>query len=350
MSSSSTILHRNGSDAGWRVEELAAIFEAEVRGDASRFIRDVHDPEGAGPDDAILLFDPSVKVPANLQAGVIIAPPECYTPRVEVTWLLVRDPLAVLAWIHARWFEPYLMAARPFSSDRSDVHVEANAEVSTHALIGPNTIVGKRTRIGPGAVIMGNVMIGEDGVIEPGVIIYPRVRIGARVHVQAGAVIGSEGFRYLPGDPPQRIPHVGKVRIDDDVTIGAGVCIDRAVTGETYVGPGSRIDNLVQVAHNVRIGRNALIAAQVGIAGSVRIGDNVMMGGQVGIADHVKIGDRVKIAAQAGVMRAVENGEVVAGSPALSRPRWLRLQLILQRLPDVWKQLQQLLDRDDRSS
>ena len=348
MSSSSAISHHNGPDTGWRVEELAATFEADVRGDASRFIRDVLDPEGAGPNDAVLIYDPSVKIPADIQAGVVIAPPECYNPESKATWILVRDPLAVLAWIHARWFESYLMAACPYSPDRSDVQVDAGATISAHALIGPHTVIGERTRIGPGVVIMGNVVIGEDGVIEPGVVIYPRVRIGDRVHIQAGAVIGSEGFRYLPGDPPRRVPHVGKVRIDDEVSIGAGVCIDRAVTGETYIGRGSRIDNLVQVAHNVRIGRNTLIAAQVGIAGSVRIGDNVMMGGQVGIADHVKIGDRAKIAAQAGVMQPVGDDEVVAGSPALSRQRWLRLQLILRRLPEVWKQLQQLLNREER--
>ena len=200
--------------------------------------------------------------------------------------------------------------------------VDPSAQVDPSAFVGPHCVVGARAKIGAKAVLQNLVSIGADVSIGPETRLFPNttiydgVHIGARVRIHAGAVIGSDGFGYvLDSGAHRKIPQVGTVIIRDDVEIGAGVCIDRGALGATEIGKGAKIDNLVQIAHNVVIGEHCIIVAQAGIAGSTRIGNYTVIAGQVGLAGHLKIGDRVTIAAQSGVMHDIPDGEKWFGSP-----------------------------------
>ncbi len=223
--------------------------------------------------------------------------------------------------------------------------VAPGAEVDPSAHIGPYCIVGAGTKIGARSVLEAlvhlgaAVQIGEDTRFYPRVTVYARSRIGSRVIVHAGAVVGSDGYGYVQdGEAHRKIPQIGDVVIEDDVEIGANVTIDRGALGSTIIGKGTKIDNLVQLGHNVVVGQHSLLVAQVGIAGSTRLGNHVTLAGQVGLAGHIKIGDRVVVAAQSGVMHDIPDGARWMGSPA--RPdRQMKRQLI------AWEQLPELIRR-----
>jgi UDP-3-O-[3-hydroxymyristoyl] glucosamine N-acyltransferase len=195
--------------------------------------------------------------------------------------------------------------------------------------------------------------IGDDTFIYPNVTVRERVRIGKGVIIHAGAVIGADGFGYVQEKGMHyKIPQVGGVIIEDYVEIGANVIIDRATTGNTVVGRGSKIDNLVQIAHNVKIGKNCIIVSQVGISGSVEIGDGTILGGQVGVKDHIKIGKNVMVAAQAGIVSNLSEGQIYSGSPAIPHHTSLRAHGIFTRLPELVKKvkkLEKLVLKEDNS-
>jgi len=203
--------------------------------------------------------------------------------------------------------------------------------------------IGGGTAIYPGCYIGHNVRIGEKCILYPNVVVREDAQIGDRVIIHAGTVIGADGYGFATqGGHHHKIPQIGKVVIEDDVEIGANVAIDRATTGATRVGAGTKIDNLVHIAHNVQIGRDCLITGQVGIAGSARIGNNVMMGGQVGISGHLTVGDGAVIAAQSGVMSDVEPGAVLFGSPVRPIKQAMKLQAIYGKLEDIYSTVKQL--------
>jgi len=215
--------------------------------------------------------------------------------------------------------------------------------VHPKAYVEPTAKIGKGTIIYPGCFIGHNVRLGEKCLLYPNVVIAEDTEIGDRVIIQAGSVLGSDGYGFATQQGKHhKIPQVGKVIIENDVEIGANVTIDRATTGETRIGEGTKIDNLVQIGHNVSIGRNCLIVAQVGIAGSARVGNNVTMGGQVGISGHITIGDGTVIAAQSGVMSDVEAGEVLFGSPVRPIKQAMKLQAIYGKLEEMYDTIKQL--------
>jgi UDP-3-O-[3-hydroxymyristoyl] glucosamine N-acyltransferase len=197
--------------------------------------------------------------------------------------------------------------------------------------------IGDRVVLYPGVFVGPGSSIGDDTVIYANVTVYDRVTIGRRVIVHAGAVLGSDGFGYVPGPDGrhQKIPQVGGVRVEDDVEIGANVCIDRATLGETLIGRGTKIDNLVHVAHNVEVGEDNLLLAQVGISGSCRLGTHVTLAGQVGLSDHVQIGDYATVIAQTGVAKDVEPRAIMTGTPAIPHNLWRRVQAASPRLPEL---------------
>ena len=210
--------------------------------------------------------------------------------------------------------------------------VHSDASVDPTAVVSDSASIGARAVIGPGA------RIGQEVVIHPGVVIGEACVVGDRTIVHPGAVIGAEGFGFRP-DPetglPRRVPHLGSVEIGSDVEIGACCCVDRGKFGPTLIGDGTKIDNLVQVAHNVKIGRGVIIAGQAGLAGSVEIGDRAVLGAQVGVAEHVKIGAGARIAATSGVLRDIPSGEDYAGTPARPARQTLREVAALRRLPEL---------------
>ena len=209
------------------------------------------------------------------------------------------------------------------------------------AFVAESATVGKDVYIGPFAVVGDNVTIGDGTMIYPNVTIYDGCRIGSRVIIHAGAVIGADGFGFAPNaDGYEKIPQLGTVVIEDDVEIGANTCIDRSTMGQTVIGKGVKLDNLIQVAHNCEIGANTVMSAQVGMAGSTKIGSWCMVGGQAGFAGHIHIADRTNIGAQSGLMRDTKgNGESLIGSPAIDPKDFFRAKSLYPKLPDMYKEL-----------
>ena len=227
--------------------------------------------------------------------------------------------------------------------------VAETAEVDPSAHIGPHSVVEARARIGPEAILMGQNYVGADCQIGraaklfPQVTLYDRTVIGDRVRIHAGTVIGSDGYGYVFDEGRhKKIPQVGNVLIESDVEIGSNVSIDRGAIGPTVIGAGTKIDNLVQIAHNVTTGRHDLLISQVGIAGSTQLGDYVTLAGQAGIAGHLKIGNQVTLAAKSGVMHDIPDGEKWMGAPAQPDRQTKRQLLALQQLPELIRRVRQL--------
>lgn len=244
----------------------------------------------------------------------------------------------------------------PESRPQPGIHrtavVASTATIDPTAHLGPGCIVGENARIGPRSVLVGNDNIGPHCVLDeevrlfPNVTLYERTRIGRRVRIHAGSVLGSDGFGYvLDEGMHKKVPQVGNVEIGDDVEIGANVTIDRGALGTTMIGRGTKIDNLVQIAHNVVLGEHCIICALVGIAGSTQVGNYVVMGGQVGIAGHLKIGDQVTIAAKSGVMTNIPSGEQWLGAPAVPNREAKRQFIGIQKLPELLKRVRALEKR-----
>ncbi len=226
------------------------------------------------------------------------------------------------------------------------VKVSKSAAIRALVSIGSRSVVGDGTVIHSGTVVGRDVVIGDDCRIFPNVTIRDGCRIGNRVILHSGVVIGSDGFGFAThGGTHHKIPQVGIVEIHDDVEIGANVTVDRAAMGRTVVGRGTKIDNLVQVAHNVEIGEDCLIVAQAGISGSTRLGRHVILAGQVGVVGHVVLGDGVQVGAQSGIAADVRAGEVVSGSPAISHKDWLRAQAVFAKLPQLHRDVARLRQR-----
>ena len=227
----------------------------------------------------------------------------------------------------------------------SKIGVQLGKEVSIAetAVIRQNAIIGDGTCIESSVHIAEGVRIGRDCRIGPNVTILSNVTVGNNVIIHAGTVIGGEGFGYFwSGQHQQKVPQLGGVQIDDDVEIGCNTCIDRATFGSTIIGRGTKIDNLVQVAHNVTIGQSALLVSQSGVAGSASIGNGVVMGGQAAVADHVNVGDGAMIAGQSGVRGRVKPGAIVSGSPAIDHKTWLKASSAFPKLPQLVKQIRRL--------
>lgn len=227
-----------------------------------------------------------------------------------------------------------LAGVSPAAHVAPDAVIEDGATVEAGAVVGPAATIGRGAIIGAGAVIGQGCQVGRDSFVGPGASISASL-IGDRVIIHAGARLGQDGFRFIPsGGRLVKVPQIGRVVVQDDVEIGANTTIDRGALGDTVIGEGTKIDNLVQIGHNVRIGRYCAIAAQVGVSGSVTIGDFVMLGGRVGIADHLTIGDGVQIAASSGLMHDIPAGQKWAGTPARPMAEYFRGITTLRKLAD----------------
>lgn len=225
--------------------------------------------------------------------------------------------------------------------------VAESATIDPTAHIGPGCVVGENVQIGPRCVLEGLDWVGaecrldEDARLFPNVTLYGKTEIGKRVRLHAGVVVGSDGFGYVQdGATPLKVPQIGMVIIRDDVELGANATVDRGALGPTVIGEGTKIDNLVQVAHNVTIGSRCLIVAQTGISGSTKLGDSVTLGGQVGVAGHIRLGNQVSVGAQSGVMHNLRDGERVLGYPAIPDRQLKRQVIAVQRLPELRRQVQ----------
>ncbi len=264
----------------------------------------------------------AILVPANLEGD-------------DARWIRVDDPYFALAKIMARWFSarPMPKGVSPKASIAESAKLGTNVAIGPFAIIGENVVLGNNVTIFQGVSIEAGAKIGDDCIIYPNVVIYDGTRIGRRCIIHAGVVIGSDGYGFaLNQGKHHKIPQIGIVRIEDDVEIGAGTTIDRAALGETVIGEGTKIDNLVQIGHNVKIGKHCLLVSQVGIAGSTELGDYVAVAGQSGFSGHLKIGHRVQVAAKSAVLEDVPDDTKVMGSPAMPFKEFARRQAAVKRL------------------
>ena len=342
----------------WSLSELAERLGARREGgDPACTVSGFSTLAAAGRDDLSFVADPKrLDEAAASSAGAFLVPDGLKIEgraclHVKQIWAAVADVIALM-FPQPRLVEGIDPSARihPTAKLGKDVAVGAFAEIGPEAVLGDRVTVGGQCFIGRGAEI------GDDTLIHPRCTLLHRVRIGRRCILHPGVVIGADGFKFELVDRGfLKIPQVGIVVIEDDVEIGANTCIDRAFLAETRVGAGTKIDNLVHIAHNVKIGRNCLIIAQVGIAGSSEIGDNCVLAGQVGVRDNIKLGRGVQVGAQSGLKDDVPDGQIIFGTPAIDIKEWARMYAALRRLPDSMKELKAELKGlktmlDDKSS
>ncbi|HEY7213780.1 MAG TPA: UDP-3-O-(3-hydroxymyristoyl)glucosamine N-acyltransferase [Thermoanaerobaculia bacterium] len=334
---------------GYRLAELAELVGGRVEGDPDRTVEAIRSLETAGPRDLSVLKNPRYRGQAEAsRAGALLVGPSLAGAVPGRDLLVVGDPDLALARLVA--------ALHPPASREPGIHptagLEAGCEVDPAASIGPYAVIGAGSRIGPGAVLHAAVaigrgcVVGEGAVLHPHAVLYDGTEVGPGSVVHAGAVLGADGFGYATqGGAHTKVPQVGHVVVEADVEIGANSTIDRATLGETRIGEGTKIDNLVQVGHNVRVGRHCILCGQAGIAGSATLGDGVVLAGQAGVAGHIEIGDRVQVAAKSAALASVEPGKVVAGIPAVELRRWRRQVALMARLEAMSRRLRALEKR-----
>jgi len=331
--------------------ELAALVGGEVSGDGSLRLTGVAPLETAGPEQVSFFSNKKYRAAFEAsRAGAVVVDADAEVPAGRA---VLRAASAYLAFakISTHFHPP--PAAHPGVSPQAAVHptaqVHPSAQVMPLASVGPGAAVGARTILHPGVQLGEDARVGDDCVLHANVVVRERCVVGNRVILQPGCVVGSDGFGYaldLAGDGqgPRhfKVPQAGNVVIEDEVEIGANSCVDRATLGTTRVCRGAKIDNLVQIAHNVVVGPLSILASQVGISGSTKLGMGVVCWGQAGLVGHLTIGDRANIAAQAGVAKDMAPGERVAGSPASNDVRWARNSAVFDRLTDMRKELREL--------
>jgi UDP-3-O-[3-hydroxymyristoyl] glucosamine N-acyltransferase len=303
--------------------------------------------EEAGPTDlAFVTGDRMLKTGRPPLAGILLA----HRRLAEITnpHIVVANPALAFAQVARAFFCP---VSPPRGIDGSAVR-GLHTQIGPDASIWPGVTLGDRVTIGarvtlyPGVFIGSDTTIGDDTLLYPNVVVREGCTIGARVIIHSGTVIGSDGFGYVQDQGRHyKIPQLGGVTIEDDVELGANVTVDRATLGQTVIKQGTKIDNLVQIAHNVTIGAHSILVAQVGIAGSTRVGHHVMIGGQAGLADHIVIGDQVMIAARAGVNRSLEPNQIVSGAPVMPHEVWVKAQAVIPRLPELRQAIRTLEDQ-----
>lgn len=285
------------------------------------------------------------------QAGAVLLREEhAGEPKGPATRIVVAEPHRAIHVIAARLYpqEEHAPGIHPTAVLGEGVVLGAGVSIGPYAVLGRRVRLGAKAVVGAGAMIGDDVSIGDDAVVDPHVTIYSGCVLGARVLLKSGAVVGGPGFGYTEGDQgPSRLLHVGGVILEDDVEVGSNTCIDRGSLGDTVVGRGTKLDNLVQVAHNVRIGPRCLIAGQAGIAGSSHLGQGVLVGGGGMISGHLTIGDGARIGGGAGVTSNVPAGEAWSGYPARPHREALRTQATLQRLAAVAARLEALVTAQD---
>ncbi len=321
------------------VTDLAEMVKGQVLGDKTVLIRGFAPLDTAGPEEISFLVKANMAaLLATTTAGAVLVPPGV-EPVGNLPVIRVKDPYLAVAIIHS------FFVATPFTA--KGIHPRAfvgencllgkEISIAPLAVLGDRVKTGERVTVEAGAVVGADVELGDDTTIKANVTIYNGCKIGKRVTIHSGAVVGSDGYGYAANERGEHIkrPQVGTVQIDDDVEIGANSCIDRAAYGITWIKSGVKIDNLVQVAHNVIVGENSLLVAQVGISGSTTLGRNVVMGGQSATSGHLTLGDQVMVAARGGVHNDQPKGAVVGGAPAIPVRQWAKASAVFARLPEL---------------
>lgn len=329
----------------YSLEELARNLGAKIKGDPQIRIGGLGSLEDARPDELSFVSDERYRpMLAHCKAAAFIVPPTLED--LDLPLLITAQPYLAMARVAQLFFEPPYLPGGVHDSAVVGDGVKLGRGVS----IGPLVHLGARSRIGEGTRIYGGaylgceVEVGAHCLIYPGVTVLDRCKVADRVIIHSGTVVGSDGFGFAQDEKGQhvKIPQVGIVQIDDDVEIGANCTIDRAAFGRTWIQRGTKIDNLVQIAHNVVIGEHSILIAQVGVSGSTRLGKHVVLAGQVGVVGHIEIGDGARVGAQSGVGRSVKAGEDVSGSPVMPHKDWRKMVANVKRLPQLKEELREL--------
>lgn len=326
------------------LQELAEYLGGTVRGEGAVRITGLAPLEAAGPDKITFLANPkyAAKVAETKAGGVLMAPgAEAYGRNV----IELANPYLGFAKLLTLFYtRPHPeLGVLPEAVIGTNVSLGEGISIYPGVVIGDNVTIGDRVVIHPGAVLYDGVTVGDDSVIHANAVVRERCRLGKRCRLQPGAIVGSDGFGYAPdGSGYYPIPQIGIVVLEDDVEIGANTTIDRAALEVTLIKRGTKLDNLVQVAHNCQVGEDCMIVAQVGIAGSSKVGNHCTLAGQVGVVGHVSISDNVIVGAQSGVTGPLEANAYFSGSPAMPHKDWLRAMGVMPRLPEMRKKINEL--------
>jgi len=324
--------------------ELAAFLGGKLQGPADLVIQGIAAIDCATPRDITFISQKRFArlVAQSRAAAFIVGPDQAHLARplivVPHPYLAYAQAAALFAPPQNRW-----PGISPLAFLGQGVEMGQEVSISPLVFVGNDVRLGDRVTIMPGCVLGDQVQIGADTLLYPNVTILERCTLGQRVIVHSGTVIGADGFGFVPGkEGHQKIPQLGIVVIEDDVEIGANCAIDRGALGETRVGRGVKMDNLVHLAHNVTVGEHSFLVAQVGVAGSTKLGKGVALGGQAGLVGHIEVGDGAQVGAQSGVHHSVPAGQAVMGSPALPRQKIFRIINLLPKLPEIYKRLKEM--------
>ncbi|MBI2060322.1 MAG: UDP-3-O-(3-hydroxymyristoyl)glucosamine N-acyltransferase [Nitrospirae bacterium] len=329
---------------GHTLEELARHVGGRVVGDGSFVVRGVAPIDEAGGGDLTFIANPKYRKHAETtSAGALVV--HSAEEAAGRNAIVIDNPYLALAKI----LEILIPETRPTAGISSMAYVDRTATVAEDACVfpfayvGPGAQVGHRSALYPFVFVGEGASVGDDSVLYAGVCIQHGCKVGNRVILQPGVVIGGDGFGYAPdGVHYRKVPQVGRVVVDDDAEIGSNTTVDRGSVGHSRIGKGVKIDNLVQVGHNVEVGDDTVIVAQTAIAGSTKLGRSVQVGGQAAFVGHLKIGDRARIAARAGVSSDLEEGVTVGGSPHQPHAQWLRSCIVFSRLPEIQSAFREL--------
>ncbi|MDF1565649.1 MAG: UDP-3-O-(3-hydroxymyristoyl)glucosamine N-acyltransferase [Deltaproteobacteria bacterium] len=340
--------------------ELAGRLGAQVQGEGERLLSGAAGLQSAGPSELAFYQNPRYWAALEAsEAGAVLCTAETVAALGERaagrTFLVCAQPDLAYA-LALEHFHP---RSRPAAGIDPRAFVDPEAQVDAAATVGPLAYVGPGARVGAGTVLMpqahvgAGASVGADCLLHPHSVVGERCIVGDRVILHAGAVLGADGFGYVleqgeEGPRHHKVPQVGIVRVEDEVEIGAGSCVDRATTGETLIGRGTKIDNQVQVGHNCQVGPLSILCGQVGMAGSTTLGAGVVLAGGVGLAGHLEVGDGARVGAGAGVIGDVPAGETYSGYPARPHATWLRASAALNRLPELFRRVRALEGRATR--
>lgn len=332
----------------FKAKDIAALLRGTIEGDGEVTVNNVSKIEEGKPHTLAFLANPKYEQYIyNTEASVVLVNKD-FVPAQPVKCTLIKvesayDAIASLLQMYESMRPRPTGIEQPSYIDQSAT-IGENLYLGAFAYIGKNAKIGKNVSIYPHAYIGNGVTIGDNTTINSGVKIYHDCHVGANCIIHASTVIGADGFGFAPtaDGSYKKVPQIGNVVIEDNVEIGANTCIDRATMGSTRICKGAKLDNLIQIAHNVVVGQNTVIASQTGVAGSTKIGERCVFGGQVGLAGHITVGDNVQIAAQSGIASNTKNDVILRGSPAFEFSKYQKCLAVFRKLPEMYSSLNQI--------
>jgi UDP-3-O-[3-hydroxymyristoyl] glucosamine N-acyltransferase len=328
-----------------KLGELATRLGAELRGDADIEVTGVKGIDDAGPAEITFVANPRYAgLAKTTKAAAVVVEPEF--PEISAATLRIKNPYHAFSRALGMFYQPpaYPEGVHPTAAIDPTAVIGPGSHVGAYVVVGPNVHIGSHATLLPHVVLYPGVNIGDHFFAHAHAVVREHCVLGDHVTLENGAIVGADGFGFSKNDKGEwvKIPQSGPVRLGDRVDVQANACVDRATVGATEIGDGSKVDNLVQVGHGSKIGKNTLLCAQTGLAGSSVIGDNVILAGQTGVAGHCTVGDGVILTAQSAVSHDVPPGKMISGSPGFDNRIWLRAVTIFQRLPELLKRLDRL--------